>query len=762
MHHIQISLYTTLIHVVYGTDTLYTYKFHFSDCQEIGITQLPQFIRMEVQPGLHDLLRGVSPSQLTTQCTDEHLADIASKIVTWETLAPYMKISEAEEEVIKHERTYEEQKLACLQKWRRKYSYEATYQHLIQIFCKAEEVDLGYKVATMMKHVAPISSWEKDELDEYHHYLTENYRQEPAPGTAEFPFNLASNFQYIKLLLQIRTRAGVESLEMEDIFTYGEEERKVTLIQGAAGSGKSTLVWELKRRWARGELYPEIQLLISINLRDPQYHMAKDLTDIIPCPDDKLKQAVAAHINRQFGAGVCFIWDGWDEVPYKYQRNSYIYKLLTGTPGYALPRTTFLVTSRSIGTTIVRAIAPKHIEIKPFSPQQIIEYFCRNANLTITEVEEYAKHNEQFLALCDLPVNASLVSCTLSDPRYKDGSLLPKTQTELYTNLTTNLLFSESERRTEMDNLDELPDSSKSVFMKFCKLAYHGLDKTVFFKKELASHGIDITGLDHTQGLMIVNPVFTRLGLDNSYTFRHLTIQEYMAARYLSDQLQSPQEQSEALFRINRHHPDRMEVLGFFAGMKNLNCSSIIQKLWRDFLQSRTDDSQRLFHLLMKCAFEAQSEGFFQLFHDSLLSSESTTLALKHFKLGYQDLGMLGRILGMIKGQLSLTLDATSCILDVGALAVFTKELIASKCCPTGLTLILDGTRLLDDDIKALEALISKTTALVCLSINDCGLNDRHIQVIEKAVEVAHNRTSVTGLAKFHHPLAKNIRVSFC
>lgn len=715
---------------------------------------------MEAQPGLHDLLRGVSASELGRPCTDEHLAEIARKIVRWETFAPYMSIEEAEEEEIKSDnQTYHQQKLACLRKWKAKYSYKATYQHLIQIFYKAGQVDLSYNVASMMKLVASISPQTKNELDRYHQYLVEQYLQELPPGTAEFPFIPAHDFHYIKLSLQTRVRTVVKSLEIEDLFTYGEEERKVTLIQGAAGSGKSTLVWEIKRRWARGKLYPEIQLLISINLRDPQYHMAKTLMDIIPCPDNELKQAVVTHMKKQFGAGVCFIWDGWDEVPYKYQRRSYIYNLLAGKIGDSLPRTKFLVTSRSIGTTIVRGIAPKHIEIKCFSPQQITDYFTKHTNLSIIDVEEYAKHNEQFLALCDLPVNASLVSCLLRDPRCAQDNPLPKTQTELYTNLTTYLLLSEAERRSEMDNLEVLPDFSKLVFRKFSSLAYHGLDKTVFFKEELLSHDIDITGLDHTQGLMIVNPVYTSLGLNKSYTFRHMTFQEYMAARYLSDQITSPQELCEALSSIVKNHPDRMEILGFIAGLKSLNCSSTFRKLWCDFLQLRahSDDDQRLFHLLMRCAFEAQSEDLLQLFHDSIPSCGSTKLALKHFKLGCQDLGMLGRILGKGHLPVPLTLDATSCTLDSGALTALTKGFLTSKSCPTGLMLILDGTRLLHSDIEALGNLISKTDALIHLSVNECGLNDQDMEVIGKALatnssleslEVARNQSSAAGLAE--------------
>ena len=690
-------------------------------------------------PGLSDILRSVPvPTQLSSKCTDEHFADIAHMIIRWEEIAPYMDISEAEEVAIKsNHHSYEEQKLACLRKWKKKMSYRATYQQLIQIFYKARQIDLSYNVAKMLSEVS-IANSITNEVDKCHQYLVENYLQESPPGTAEYPFTESHDFHYIELSLQTRTRGSIQTkpLEMEEIFNYGKEERHVTLVQGAAGSGKSTLVWKLKRCWAKGELYPDIKLLISVNVRDPEYHTAKTLTDVIPCPTKEMKQAVVDHIRKKMGEGVCFIWDGWDEVPYKYQRRSYLYNLLVGrTLGESLPRAKFLVTSRSIGTTIVRGIAPKHVEIKSLSTQQIKDYLSRQVHANyITEIEEYVKQNEQLLAL---PMNTTLVSRMLSDPRYNGRNPLPKTQTELYTNLTQCLLISEADRRSDLVHDPEvLPDSSKLVLKKFSSLAYNGVitETSLFVKKDLAKYHIDTTDLDHTQGLMIVNPIFTSLGLDKSYTFRHLTFQEYMAACYIGNHLQA-QEQCDAISEIIKNHPDRIEVLGFLAGLKSANCSSTLKDLWCGFLHGDlVDNTQRIFHILMKCAFESQSEGLLLFFHDSILSTGCTTIAFKHFKLEYQDLSMLGKILGRGPLPVPLTVDASACTLDSGALNAFTNELQASKSCPSGLTLILDGTRLAHSDIEALVILISTTVALSHLSMNDCGVNDTDVEELKKVL----------------------------
>ena len=729
---------------------------------------------MEPQPSLHDLLRSVPASKLGEPCTDIHFADIANGMVTWELFAPYMSLSEAEEEEIKcNHRTYFQQKLASLRRWKTKYANKATYQHLIHIFWKAGSADLGFKVASMLKHIAPLSIQAKDDLDAFHQYLVELYRQEPPPGTAEFPFTPAQEFQYIELSLNAKTRSGLLSIKMGDILAYGEDERKVTLLEGAAGSGKSTLMWQLKQKWAMGELYPEIQLLICINLRHPQYHTAKELFDLIPCPDEELKPAVVKYIKKQFGAGLCFLWDGWDEVPYRFQRRSYIYNLLAGRIGDSLPRARFLITSRSIGTTIVRGIAPKRIEIAPFSRQQTMEYFTVYTHLSHADLEVYLKENEYVFSLCDLPVNASLVSYTLRDPKRSPNSPLPKTQTELFKSLTTNLLFSEAERRSEMDDLEVLPDTSELVFRRFCCLSYDGLfeGKSVFFRDDLISHDIDVTGLDDTQGLMIADPVLTSLGLDKSYTFRHLTFQEYMAAYHLKDQ--PAEKQCEAITKVIQEQPDRKDMVPFLAGitgLKDESCLEIFKTLWLDLLtglaqKCTLEDSQPMFHLLIKCAFEAQSEALFLKFHSTISSLPSGLLALQSFQLRYQDIITLTHILTRDHLDVSLTLDVTSCTLDSGVLEIFARKLQSSQHCPTGVRLILDNTKLCREDINALAILLSETTALTHLSLNECTLTHDSLQLIGKALTknttlqalaISNNAVSSTEISLFLDLLQSN------
>ncbi len=59
-------------------------------------------------------------------------------------------------------------------------------------------------------------------------------------------------------------------VKLEDIFHIDQAERKVILIEGAPGSGKSTLSWDICKRWGAGELFQEYDVVILVHLRDPK------------------------------------------------------------------------------------------------------------------------------------------------------------------------------------------------------------------------------------------------------------------------------------------------------------------------------------------------------------------------------------------------------------------------------------------------------------------------------------------------------------
>jgi len=81
------------------------------------------------------------------------------------------------------------------------------------------------------------------------------------------------------------------AVELADIFKTGIPPGKAhcVLLEGHAGAGKSTLLWHASQEWAKGELFQDLDLLITISLADPAIRSASSLADLIPHPDRKIR-----------------------------------------------------------------------------------------------------------------------------------------------------------------------------------------------------------------------------------------------------------------------------------------------------------------------------------------------------------------------------------------------------------------------------------------------------------------------------------------
>ena len=119
------------------------------------------------------------------------------------------------------------------------------------------------------------------------------------------------------------------------------------VIKGLPGSGKTTLMWHTSQQWAKRELLQHFSLFLSIPLRSTRVQHATCLADFIPHPDQEQRKAIAQAISATSGKGVCFWFDGWDEMPQEVQRDSFIASFIRrDSPGSSLPRCTTVVTTR--------------------------------------------------------------------------------------------------------------------------------------------------------------------------------------------------------------------------------------------------------------------------------------------------------------------------------------------------------------------------------------------------------------------------------
>ena len=109
-------------------------------------------------------------------------------------------------------------------------------------------------------------------------------------------------------------------IQLKDIFKETEGQRKIISFEGAPGCGKSTLSVYICQQWEKGQLFNQFQIVILVRLRDPAVENMKDLADLLPCPDTKTAQQIAARMLTTKCQDVLFILDGWDELPPSLQK----------------------------------------------------------------------------------------------------------------------------------------------------------------------------------------------------------------------------------------------------------------------------------------------------------------------------------------------------------------------------------------------------------------------------------------------------------
>ena len=95
-----------------------------------------------------------SAEALDSTWSDSDLTRLSRHIVDWETVAPVLSITEAEEREIKgdHPHDYQMQKYAMLRTWRSKAQDGASYRQLTRIFRSLNQMGLVKQVHEILLH----------------------------------------------------------------------------------------------------------------------------------------------------------------------------------------------------------------------------------------------------------------------------------------------------------------------------------------------------------------------------------------------------------------------------------------------------------------------------------------------------------------------------------------------------------------------------------------------------------------------------------
>ena len=352
---------------------------------------------------------------------------------------------------------------------------------------------------------------------------------------------------------------------------FGAKKRKI-LVVGRPGIGKTMFSTKILRDWASDTLFNKTQksqidfkvaFLIKLrmfNSRSKELNLREllDHSEYSTALSEEIWNYIRHNPKR-----VLVIFDGFDEYSYRteiskddvpYRNNEedkmpvhiLLKKIVTGK---ILTGATVLMTTRPNAVSCVRSLNfNRAVEILGFTTEQVNDYVRKFTKLEdkAETIRQHITSNLNLLAFCYIPVNCFIIcSCLLEllvNTSLTSLHYLPTRLTEIYSIAIKMFYFSYDDgqyrhNKTEgqqffLKPFKELPSSVQKEFTRLGKIAFNGLqeERLIFDSHEVNS--LESNGLFHrlpdTKDYPLAEP-------RPQYCFIHLTMQEFLAAKYLVD-----------------------------------------------------------------------------------------------------------------------------------------------------------------------------------------------------------------------------------
>ena len=376
----------------------------------------------------------------------------------------------------------------------------------------------------------------------YHHKMKQ---VDPMPcliqtGSSQFESNCYSESHSKKPL-----HRGIVTNELTEILIPLEQAKdpQFILIEGAPGIGKSVLLKEIAYRWSNKKLLKSFKVVLLVHLRDPNMQKASSVEALLQLFCNRSTHVASACSNyfiQNNGKNLLFLFDGFDEYPDELQKHGLIADLLGRR---LLAESGLVVSSRSHVTVYLRQRATVRVDILGFTETEqrhFIKKALHNKQVCSSKLTEYLKNHFTISNLCMVPFNMAILLFL-----YEGEISLPDNPAELYSHFICLTVCQHIIRYHHhcLDNtitdLMSIPSPFDKKFLNLSKLAFKALNiqKLVFTFDEIKSlcpditdGPVDINGL----GLLQVVQHFGLTGKTMTFNFLHLSIQEFLAAHYIT------------------------------------------------------------------------------------------------------------------------------------------------------------------------------------------------------------------------------------
>ena len=307
----------------------------------------------------------------------------------------------------------------------------------------------------------------------YQQYL--KYRYKALKLTSPDEMLDCSSPEYINLTLI--THRENRSTTLAEIFDVQHNEKNVILNRGGPGMGKSTLAINICKCWAEGELLQAYHAVILLPLREKEIQDAKEVKDLLLILDDQIRRDVLKEITSKHGERICFIFEGFDELPTDLQKSSVFMKI-----NMDLPMCTLVYTARLEACGELRHIATRVVTIEGFTEESVNMYISKtfqNEQKKVDDLNVEINSKPWIKNILHTPINVAIVCLVFF---HSAMSVLPDTLTELYNLLVLRLILRHMKMRTPnkakiemLRSLNDLPPEISDRFKQLCHIAFMGI-----------------------------------------------------------------------------------------------------------------------------------------------------------------------------------------------------------------------------------------------------------------------------------------------
>ena len=324
---------------------------------------------------------------------------------------------------------------------------------------------------------------------------------------------------------------------------FGGRPVRFILVEGPPGIGKSTFAWEVCRRWDEIESLRDYHTVVLLKLREKWVLNATSLSDLFRYPSHPdISNSIAEELVELQGKSVLLILDGFDEVSHSFHENSVIKSILCRQ---LLPECTIILTTRPVAKSTLESICQpridKHVEIIGFTEEERVRYitevFSKEPELQVNFLK-YMFLVPHIKSMMYIPLNCAIIAQVYYESQSSRNLTIPRTRTQLYKALSNSILV----RHMKMKNSDfecssVLPEGLEKedfdtfkILAKFAFDSYHKGEsrKVTFFKEDIPE------GLVHFGFMNESTEMYAGKGVERTFSFLHLSLQEYLAAWHLA------------------------------------------------------------------------------------------------------------------------------------------------------------------------------------------------------------------------------------